>query len=127
LTAAETPPPGAGVVTVKERFPGVIRFAGTAAVSWVAFWNVVGTVLPFTAMTLLCVNPVPVNVAVKLTLIGPDVGVIDVRVGIDGSTMFSDKAFDSEGLADGVFTVMLTVPVVDTRLAGTGAEINPEV
>jgi hypothetical protein len=126
LTADEIPPPGAGVVTVKERFPGGIRFSGTAAVNCVELTNVVGTAVPFTATTLVCAKPVPANVAVKGTLNAPEVGVIDVRVGTGGLTMLSDKAFDSEGLANGVLTVMLTVPVADSRLAGIGAEIYPE-
>src|SRR5271156_919413 len=65
-TAFDAPPPGAGLVTVIEAVVAVAIFAaGTAAVSWSWFTNVVVSGVPFQFTTEFAVNKVPLTVKVN--------------------------------------------------------------
>lgn len=66
VTALETPPPGAGLLTVTCAEPTVaISLAGIEAVSCVLLTNVVARLEPFHCTVVLEMNPVPVTVSVK--------------------------------------------------------------
>ena len=124
ICAALVPPPGAGVVTVTLRLPGVASAdAEKVAVSEVELTKVDGTVCPFMATVVPAVKPVPVSVSVVATLIGPELGLIPVSVGTGGLEIVAVSALETEGVAVGVVTVIGSVPVDASRLAGTGMEM----
>jgi hypothetical protein len=85
---ADVPPPGAGVVTVKFRFPGSVKLeAGIFTVSFVEPERVAAMLVPFIATVEFGIKPVPFSVTVAAVLIGPTFGEIEVRVGGGGFTI----------------------------------------
>jgi len=90
-------------------------------VIWVELTSVEGIVTPFKATDVFPVKPVPVKVTALAVLIAPPEGLMPVRVGAGGLVMVTVAAFEREGLAAGVVTVMLAVPVAVRSEAGTVA------
>lgn len=105
------------VVTSMVAVPAdAIRFAGTAAVSWVEETKVVASELPFQVMAVVLVNPVPFAVSVNaappaVTFAG------EMLVSVSGARMVKGR---EAGCGEPV-TLTAAVPVVVSRLAGTCA------
>ena len=100
--------------------------AEIAAVNCTELTNVVGSAVPFRETMLFAEKPVPVIVSVNAVLIGPEDGLIEVNVGAGGLAMMTGSVFESDGVAGGVYTLMLTVPAVASRFDGIGADIRAD-
>src|SRR5438309_1013735 len=122
LSAAEVPPPGAGVATVTVAAAAAARsVAGIAAVSCVALTKVVVRVAPFHLTVLPLTKPVPATVSVKA---GPLTrALLGVRPVSVGAGLFTVNACAAEvpPPGAGVTTVTCGVPAVARSEAGIAA------
>ncbi|MGA2113575.1 MAG: hypothetical protein ABSH56_02355 [Bryobacteraceae bacterium] len=113
-----TPP----LVTVIVVVPAeAVRLAGTVAVSCVALMKVVGSAVPFHRTTAPEANPLPFTVSVKpLTPAVADEGVKPPITGLIVKVAPKDVT-PPTAKAESGRTVMVVVPAVAIRLAGTAA------
>jgi hypothetical protein len=79
---------------------------------------------PFNATVELAVNPVPNSVTTAAVFTGPEFGEICVSVGAGGFVIDTVSAFEMAGVDVWLLTVMLAVPAVVSRLAGTVAVMD---
>jgi hypothetical protein len=113
------------VVTVKFTLPGSATLdAGIVVVSSVELTYVAAMFAPFRVTVEFAVNPVPFRVTVVAALIGPAFGEIDVSVGGGGFAIVTVTAFDTAGVEVELSTVIVALPTVVSRFAGTVAVMN---
>jgi hypothetical protein len=120
VTAADVPPPGAGLNTVTDRLPvEAMSLARIAAVSWALLLNVVLRFEPFTRTTEPGTKLLPVTVNVNPEL--PAVALAGEILANDGCGLL--MASDSVPVVEpsGLITPMARLPVEAMSLAGIAA------
>jgi hypothetical protein len=127
LEAAETPPPGAGFVTVTVAAPAVARSAtAMAAVNCVALMNVVLRALPFHWTTDAATNPPPVTVSVSAPeATFAEAGRIDATTGAGFGVMVNVAPAEAPPPGAGLTTVTVAVPAL-ARSAAVMAAVSCE-